>query len=172
MMGENKIEWHLNENGASNILIEDLLSFPNWLQPHFKGVFTYFELIPDKILFPSFSAVVNIGRHFVTIYGEENFILYIDPFGSPIPHEEIYSFFSQDPLKRYLYWNRKTVQDMQSSHCGLFAALFTLHLEAKRNNQFATYKDKLLSFYGKNNLLKNDALCVKYIKNIFECTKV
>lgn len=167
------IEWHINEDGLSNELVGDLVkSFP-WVKPDFKGVHTYFNLSKNLIKQKNFSCIVNIGLHFIAIYAQEDFILYIDSFGdkfSMMPklvfQKALKKFFSSDPLSRPVYKNVQQIQHITSKYCGLYASLFILHLEAKRKG-FASYQNRMLKF-TKGKLLKNDHLCRKYIKRILQ----
>lgn len=165
MEGKNKIGWHVNKNGLSNELIQDLFSNINWVKPHFKGVFTFVDIPRSLIQKKSFSCIVNIGYHFIAIFACEKYMLYIDSFGLNFPplKPEIEFFFSQDPFSRPVYVNKKQIQDLTSTYCGLYASLFILHLEAKRN-KLSNYKNRKLSFH--KNPISNDKKCMYFLKRL------
>ena len=172
-MEEKSLEWHINPSGLSNIVVEDMTKFPKWIQEksHYVGVYKFFEL-PLKIgKMSEFSLIVNVGMHFVSIYGTKQFILYIDPYGLPMMQKQMREYFSvRDIFSRPIYFNPKQIQDTLSTHCAMFCTLFVLHLEAKRlPNLFPSYQNERLIFSGKD-LKKNDTICEKMIKKIISNT--
>ncbi len=130
----------------------------------YQGVFTYFNIPPSLKRRPHFSIIVNVGAHFAAIYAAPQFILYLDPFGTPIMQADIVQAITSAKHDRPIFTNCRQVQALDSTHCGLFSCLFVLHLETKRM-QTPFYKDVQLKFVS-SNLAKNDLLCVKYLKRI------
>ena len=145
------LEWHLNSHGISNELLSDYLRNVG-ISRNFLGVFPYNELPPmlfvksenDRIL------IINVGQHFVTLLVSPLFTLYVDSFGLA-PRKNIKTILKK--LKNPLFYNTKTIQGINSPFCGLYAALFCLHLDdAKFKLTFARSTEK------------NDELCISYLK--------
>ncbi len=159
MSDESELKWHLNANGLSNEVIEDLLNFTNFSIPFF-GVKSMFA-IPLKIASKDcFSLIVNVGAHFVCIYGTPKQINFIDSFGrKPSVYDKCVTRFLKK-CNRPVYYNARQIQDLTSSFCGMYAAMFCLFFAGKHRNNVNT-----LSFSDKN-LLINDTKCYKYIKQL------
>lgn len=162
----NTLEWHINKNGLSNILLEDLMKMAmnDVADSAYQGVYTHFNIPSSLKQLPNFSIIVNVGAHFVAIYATPQYILYLDPFGTPIMQANIVHTLTSEEYDRPIFTNCRQVQALDSTHCGLFSCLFVLHLETKRL-QTPFYKDVQLKFVSKN-LTKNDFLCIKYLKRI------
>lgn len=159
---EQTLKWHLNRDGLSNKLLDDLMRMTLPENDCYSGVYPYTEIPASLASTLHFSVIVNVGQHFVAIYGEPEFILYLDPFGIGITHDEITHGFG---MARPIFCNKKQVQDLKSTHCGLFSSLFIIHLERKRSGD-SGYQNTVLNFYTEAEELKNnDKLCVQYIKD-------
>lgn len=156
------LDWHINKSGLSNTVINDLLNLSGISSKYFKGVFPYDNLPENISQLDNFSIIVNIGLHFVTIYAEEKFVYYIDSLGGSINNVHVKSFLCSG-LKRPIYFNKRQIQSLMSSHCGLYTALYILFMEgSKREKKLLSIKK--LKFFSSGDLLRNDKLCVKYIK--------
>lgn len=131
----------------------------------FRGVFPV-----DKIPFhffsnvPYFNIIVNLAEikkkelngHFVTIICTPNASLYIDPFGLAISSSKIKNFLAQ--CKRPVYYNIKTIQNITSPYCGMYAILFCVFFnkdDRKTRIRFSTTQYEI-----------NDKLCVKYLRRL------
>lgn len=142
--------------GVSNHYIESIL------QPvckKFCGVFSS-NTIPMQLLDQdtfsivcNFSKVQEPGSHFVSIISLSDRILYIDSLGLICVVPEIRAFLTK--LKKPLFFNTKPIQAANSKFCGFYCILFVLFFE-----ESVPLKLK----FRKDNLLANDALCIKYIK--------
>lgn len=143
--------------GVTNHYIESILK-P--VCKNFLGVFSA-NTIPKKLtLLKEFSIVCNLskvgekGSHFVTIVVQPNVTLYIDSLGLPPFVPEICSFLQQ--LRRQLFYNPHQIQDSSSKFCGFFCILFVLYFSSTATPLIFEEKD----------LLSNDTLCVKKIKEM------
>ena len=110
-------------------------------------------LIHKKI----FSIIVNIGRHYVCIYAEKDFSIYIDPLGFASMTKEVNSFLQK--IKRKTFTNTSKLQRLNSNHCGMYAIMFCKHFDLDKKN-----RPKMV-FYKKQN---NDNKCIHYLKKLIE----
>lgn len=156
-MNSKSIAWHLNKNGLSDTLMKDLLFKAN-VGSLFQGIFPL-QTIPNELaIAKSFVIIVNIGYHFVTIYTTDAFIYYIDSFGKKPPQSLYKSFLNS--CNRPIFFNPIQIQSKQSTHCGFFSCLFTLFYSKKNHNM------KLKFVKDKNQLQKNNELCIKFLKQL------
>lgn len=150
-------------NDVVNQLCQDICNQET--ENRFMGVFP-----ADKIPFqfvsnaPYFNIIVNLAEieknevngHFVSIICTPNVCLYIDPFGLPIFSSKIKNFLTQ--CGRATYYNNKTIQNITSPYCGMYAILFCIFFnkdDRKTRMRFNTTKCEM-----------NDKLCVKYIRQL------
>lgn len=153
----NSLQWHLNKYGLSNVLLSDLLKNANIGKSLFKGIYPV-DGIPKRIsAHKNFIIIINIGLHFVTLYAKPKVLIYIDSFGQK-PPSSLHSFLQSCKQKSVVY-NKKQIQSLESTHCGLYAVLYVLLFNAKKSGK----KCKSIKFNG-NNLLKNDDICIRHIK--------
>lgn len=152
------LDWHINQNGLSNHVLSDLLKHLSVNNQYYKGVFP-FDNIPVNLCSESnFIIIVNIGLHFVTVYAQPNFVLYIDSLGNSSP-PNMRDFLYQ--CKRPVFFNERQIQSFSSTHCGFFSVLFVIFFVGKKKGI------KIESFkFRDTNLKFNDKLCTKYIKLI------
>ena len=68
-------------------------------------------------------------------------------------------------MKKKLYI-QKQIQHMLSNHCGFFCMLFILFLENKFTFQY------LLNFFYKQNLFRNDNICIELIQEFIKKLRV
>ena len=175
------IEWHVNKEGLSNEVISDLMTKLTSTEKYL-GVFPWTSLPETKILRAAngqkilgrkgkisgnrnLSFIINVGNHFVCVVITPQSVLYIDSFASTITQPEILRLFSRlEKSHRTLFRNRRQIQSFQSAHCGLYAALFTLwYLCAKKHRMKLRFK--------RENLLDNDELCIRYLKQFVQIMK-
>jgi hypothetical protein len=136
----------------------------------FKGVYSA-DYIPLKMAArTTFIIVVNLGLrkgvrtelplgHFVTLVATASDIYYIDPYGFPSAVPHVNRFLRL--CRRNVCFNFKQIQHFKSVYCGMYAILFACYMD-KANNQGNKFK---LKFKSKN-LLQNDNLCVKYMRQL------
>lgn len=169
--------WHFSEKGLSNEVVRDLMRLAGVTSSPpgggFRGIVPYDRLFSegeDDVAIPrrNFSIIVNVGMHFVTLFSEGDLVYYVDSLGLPVWREELKNFILERfPHKRRYCYNPRQIQDWNSSHCGLYAALFTVYLEKYCRGRRRGGTRPRLKFHRRKKLLPlNDALCVKYIKNM------
>ena len=163
-MAGKTLAWHLNKNGMSDSVINDLLAMAK-ISNQYLGTFMfnnlpYFSSSELKQQSTSHFLIINVGHHFVTLCITPYYALYIDSIGLPIVHQEINNFIDQYS-PRPIYFNTKQIQSFESSHCGLYAALFTLYFD-----QYEQHNMKMTFFKNPALLLKNDDKCIQYIKKL------
>jgi hypothetical protein len=152
----NSLQWHLNRSGLSNVLLLDLLKNIDIGKKYFKGIYAVDNIPKFLSRLEQFIVIINIGMHFVTLYGKPNLLVYIDSFGNP-PPSSMKKFLST--CKRKIVSNIKQIQSPYSSHCGLYAVLYVLFFNTREMRK----KCKTIVF-DKNDLLKNDDICISHIK--------
>lgn len=150
------LSWHLNKNGLSDTLMKDLLQKAN-VSSLFHGVFPLNEIPVILTSTPSFVIIVNIGYHFVTIYGTSSYIYYIDTFGKRPPPDLYHSFLNA--CQRSVFFNPIQIQSVKSTHCGFFSCLFTIFFCRKPKHRLKFHKKR-------SDLLKNDKKCIEYLKQL------
>ena len=139
--------------GVTNIFIQNVLEQS---AENFIGVFSSNEL--GNILPNSGSFVINLspsgtlGSHFVTVVARKTDVLYIDSLGLPCTNDNIKKILKSFmlPIKE----NQVQIQHFKSIYCGFYCILFCIYYDKER-------KENLI--FSKN-LLKNDQLCIEYIK--------
>lgn len=151
-------------DGMSNLSLERLCRLS--CGPDFKGVYAA-DCIPDGLArLARFSIVVNLATvkdakgslqvgHFVTVVGSGEAVRYIDPYGFPCHQPLVLRFLTLcGRSKRY---SLRQVQDFKSMYCGMYALLFATHFDRGG-------KKKMRFFRRGKDLKKNDALCMKYLR--------
>lgn len=166
-----EMEWHVNKTGLSNVLVQDLVRRMTRHNKHFLGVFAFDQIPIQKIIAAARKAaslrenvvtIINVGQHFVTVVIGPDSVLYIDSFAQEIPSKmkkfrALVSKLTMDG-KRQLYVNKMRIQPFSSTHCGLYAALFTVwYLSPPR--------DRRKQSFHRDALKLNDDLCVQYLKH-------
>ena len=118
--------------------------------------------------------IINIGNHFVTVIVNDYSVQYFDSFALPITDTKIRSFLeylllpptplpNRDARKKLFFANKKQIQDYTSTHCGLYAVLFAVWYIKPASKRFT------LRFSNDVNLLmRNDKLCLKYLKQFID----
>ena len=149
----------MNKAGLSNILIQDLMKFLD-KDKNFIGVYTILDIKKLKINKKlKCTLIVNIGAHFICIVVGKKVVYYIDSFGMK-PHQKEVKFFLTK-CNRPVSYNKRQIQDISSSYCGLYACLFALY--------FGTTSTVPVKFNFQQKYLKeNDTLCVRYIKQLID----
>lgn len=144
--------------GVTNELIDSLCKD---LSPRlYKGLYTSITPPTNQLSkLNSFTIIINVGGHFVTIYAKENFLIYIDPFGLPCFCKSILNFMQN--CKRPIFRNNLAVQSFKSKYCGLFAILFVIFFDKPQNKL-------ILKFHPSKFLFKNDSLCLSYLKKLID----
>lgn len=150
------LSWHINKEGLSNTVLENLL-VESKVPSSFKGIFSC-DNIPLHLTHEKcFSIIVNIGYHFISVIAKNQFIIYIDSFGSPAREVNINDFLLK--CERPVFYNTSQIQSFSSTFCGFYACLFIIFFSKKSENPLK------LSFHTDEKKLKmNDALCITYIK--------
>ena len=132
---------------------------------YFRGVYNSFNIpsyIPNR--YSQFALILNIGRHYVTLLWTKTSVIYIDSYGTPVESRTVNTYLKKHVGKRTLIVNNQCIQDMESSHCGMFCMLFvTLFIHAMENDRDVGEMLASLNFVSKGDLKKNDKLCIKYI---------
>jgi hypothetical protein len=136
----------------------------------FKGVYSA-DYIPTQLAARSrFIMVVNLGvrrglrklpvGHFVTVVASSSVVYYIDPYGLPSAEPHVNRFLRL--CRRKICFNLKQIQDFSSTYCGLFAILFACYMDANGT------EERLKLKFNSRNLMKNDKLCVKYLRALLQ----
>lgn len=154
----NKLQWHVNEHGLSNEVLDNLMKSSHACNLYF-GTFPFDSMPSDVCAKKKFVLLVNVGLHFVCIFANKNVVLYVDSLGRPSSLKEVQHFLRL--CARPVFFNMKKIQSTSSTHCGLYACLFGLFF-CKRENQERVGK----MCFEKRNLLKNDQICLKYLKRL------
>lgn len=157
------MEAHLQTSGVSDVFIKDFLKQMN-ISNHFKGVFFHDDpklhaLIRDRNKAPSFICIVNIGLHFVTLVIKAQSAFYVDTFGMPCP--TLLKLILEESA-RDLYYNKKQIQSLSSTHCGLYSCLFALYFDSEGKH----FPYALRFERGKRGTARNDKRCITYLKEI------
>lgn len=152
----NTLHWHLNKNGLSSDLLLDLLKNINIGKRFFKGVYAVDNIPKHLSRMQCFIIIINVGFHFVTLYGKSDLLVYVDSFGNN-PPPSLKKFLIA--CKRDIVCNTKQIQSLNSTHCGLYAVLYVLFFNTKEMRM----KCKTLVFED-DVLLNNDDLCIAHIK--------
>lgn len=153
-----KLEWHVNSQGLSNDVLDNLMESSHTCDLYF-GTFPFDNLPFEVCKNDKFILIVNVGLHFVCIYGKRDMVLYIDSLGKAPRGQEMKSFLLA--CERDVFFNKKRIQSLVSTHCGLYACLFGLYFCKKENK-----KTVARMVFEKHNLMKNDQLCLKYLKRL------
>ena len=69
-------------------------------------------------------------------------------------------------MKKKVIHSKKQIQHMFSNHCGFFCMLFILFLENKFTLEY------FLNVFDKQNLFRNDNICIKLIQYFIEKVQV
>ena len=169
---ERAVDSHVrSSDGVSNKFLERVAK--ELCSTDFMGVFAA-DRIPTRVLSPKprFLIIVNLGErrgrrdalpvgHFVAIYATADKIRYMDPYGMTCYQPKVKRFL--ELCNREVHCLRRQVQDMRSTYCGFFSLLFLLYLD-KQDSRNIPFR---LEFYRqRDKLLRNDALCVKYIRKL------
>ena len=96
------------------------------------------------------------GSHWTALYiSSDNIAFYLDSFGLPIIHNELYKFLRNHKVNKIIY-NKYELQQMTSESCGAYSILF---LKMMCNNFL--FKEFLNLF--SSNQYKNDLLVSRII---------
>ena len=177
----NKI--HLQKEGVSQEFLNSLTRcFPNKIVHNFQGVFNLTQAekrICTLKKEEEFCCIINLctdedverGQvgHFVSIIKRKNgALMYLDPFGLPAIHKGAKTFMRAISKNKFILYNKKCVQSMTSSFCGLYALLFLLKMAGQKKEEEEKYAwEKKNIFFNENDMDgKNDERCLKYINHI------
>ena len=171
---EARVSQHVRAGkGISNRVLQRFCS--NVCTKKFAGVYSADRLPGELTARGSFIAVVNLGKrrgvggrpdpgHFVTIVGERGRLWYLDPYGLPVFQPHVLQFLDLRRRRWTVIENTKQIQDADSYYCGLYAILFSMYYDLPRRQ-----RGKVVRFEWhkrRKDLKKNDALCVKYIREL------
>lgn len=175
------MSWHINRSGLSNDIISELMDSLTATR-RYLGVIPWTNIPTRKIMkrvreqkegqkpqddyLHTIAFIVNVGAHFVSVVIKPECILYLDSFANPIS-PALYPLLTRIRAEKRdnypLYCNRNQIQSLLSSHCGLYAALFTTwYLTPPTMRMQMQFED--------TNLLRNDTKCVKYLKQFVRQT--
>jgi len=165
--------WHVNRRGLSNGLVADLLKSAQ-VSSNYQGIHGYHQIPRACTNLSDFTIIINVGLHFVTVYGTPEYVMYIDSMGLPPTRVEVKEFLAQ--CRRPFVYNISQVQGDTSSYCGLYAALFVIFLDYRHSGKInSTWK---LQFHVAkwnesehditNRLKSNDERCVTLIKVLLQ----
>ena len=149
-----------NKKGVTNIFLQNVL-IP--LTEYFKGVFSS-DTIPYFNNSEKFSLIVNlskhneIGTHFIGIFYDKKYIYYFDSYGLPCLIPQIKVFLNSFQCE--VYYNKRSIQSIESSLCGIFCLNFIYLLE--KGMSFEEY----IHLFTENTK-HNDVLVLCYTKYIF-----
>ncbi len=148
------------EYGATNEIIHRFCEriCCNYYEGMFTAINPPFDYFAQQ---DKFTVIVNIGSHFITIYADKNFILYIDPLGISVNTYDKRLIRFLKKCKRKIFYNTKKIQNFSSMFCGLYAILFCKFFDEERSNDYK------LKFYP-NGDIKNDKLCVEYLNKLVD----
>lgn len=157
--------FHLSHTGMSGAAVGQLLE-QTGISDAFYGVFSALELGAGsprlRSARPLHILIVNVGAHFVTLVVRSGqCAIYVDSFGLPILHPGVRSYLRRVAPGLPVYYNKKRIQSASSVHCGLYAALFALHYDGRRRR-----RGEGLRFAARAASGENDALCVRYLKEL------
>lgn len=149
------------DDGLSNIYIDRLLNKIGLRR--YRGTFSCNNIPSSIAKLPHFSIICNLdkvgeeGSHFVTVVGQPEQILYMDPLALPCTNPSIAKFIEEAQLqgKRSLKEQKRQIQHPLSKYCGFYCMLYTLYYECDKHNIEP-------EFYQKN-LLANDSRCFLYM---------
>jgi len=150
----------MSSSGLSNELLTNLISTIG-ISDDFAGVIPHFELNKFDTLYEKKIFILNVGAHFVTLYisPKEHYALYIDPLGNKIHNKSVYAYLDNFPNIE-VFFNRKQLQPYVSSHCGLYAVLFSVYFDRKDTDK------KIKLHFSADGAEQNDEKCVKYLKQL------
>lgn len=168
---DKNLSWHINEFGLSNEIVHNLVSRMTKNSEQYLGVFSFSKIPKQKVLTAAAKnndknvvMIINIGQHFVTLVISHDAVIYIDSYARSIPDtKHVLSLLKElteakeDQQRRQLFINTTPIQHPTSTHCGLYAALFTVWY-------LANTKARMKLHFDSQHLLLNDDLCVQYLK--------
>lgn len=158
------LEWHISPMGLSDVVLNDLLhhTLP-YTSDFFLGTYPHHDLPPmiPASFRPRFAMIINVGSHFVTLYCNRHFALYIDSLGRPCPHDSVRKFLEGVRGRDFpMFFSRQRIQDSKSSACGLFACLFVLYLFLHNLDRPPVFR----MHFSKKDMKSNDKKCIEYIR--------
>lgn len=147
------------EWGITNDLVQDIAAT---LCPGdtYKGLYMPDQLsriVSMKSVHRPFTLIVNVGRHFVTIYCHDNYVLYLDPYGIPCVQPHVRQFLNV--LSPNIFFNETKIQTVRSKHCGLYAILFAQYYDVP-------LRDFKLKFIRNPENDENDDRCIFYLHKL------
>ncbi len=124
----------------------DILEILNSYNIKINGIYQK-DKIPNKI--PEGFLIVNLqssvdgrGTHWCALYHSKECDLYYDAFGFISP-EAI-----EDKIKKSYYYNKRDIQNINSSSCGFYCIAFIKYIHHKKNKLEAF--DKFISLFSGN----------------------
>ena len=154
------------KKGMTNVAVNDICLMLNLKL--YQGVHAA-DRIPSHLhRCRQFTVIVNLATrreaqavgHFITIYAQPEHIFYIDSFGLPCWQKDVRRFLKN--CRRPVVFSDRQLQAVNSSHCGLYAILYTLYFDHPRRNFHMTFERNI---DGRKNK-KNDVLCIKYLNQL------
>lgn len=156
------------QGGLSNIYIDCLLR--KTAPARYRGTFSCNNIPIDIAHLPYFSIICNLakagerGSHFVTLVGQPDQIIYIDPLAMPCTNPDITKFINdarslpQGGERRQRYFRHQVlpIQNRLSKYCGFYCIMYVLFYE--RDNHI------IMPTFDMQNLWANDSRCLRYIK--------
>jgi len=131
-------------NSLSNFDIDEILK--NY-DIKYNGIFSK-DILPNKLLNGFY--IINLqnsniggGTHWTSLYKiNDGYSLYYDSFGFPAPQDIV------DKLHCYDY-NKKDIQDIDSSSCGYYCICFIKFMSLHPNNPKKAF-DTFISLFSKD----------------------
>lgn len=144
---------------TTNTYLNELL-FP--LCKSYRGCFSSDNIPPYEnnginTFIVNLSKQDEIGTHFVCLVIKPNVVYYFDSFGKKCGNEDILKYISNLDYK--VYFNGLKIQHPKSLMCGFYCALVVLV-----NDERCNFKKDIKFSTQESSLLKNDSLCLSYIK--------
>lgn len=150
--------------GISNNFVN---SFLKRSRVDFDGCFSI-DRIPNVILNrKKFIIVVNTSAyrnrmgHFITLIKNNEYTLYLDPFGRYEKTPLVENLLQR--IGKNIYFLSRPIQSVLSDYCGFYAIMFVFNYTHKN-------MEKMLFLVSNNpfKLLSNDRRCVEYIKSMIK----
>ena len=162
---------HVQKAGISHQFLKALIHcFPPQKINNFQGVFTLSNISQILSILKkkdTYCCIFNLCTeneaqmgtvgHYVAFVKKKKYALYLDPYGLPVLHDSAKFIISRLCENVPLYYNKKCVQSINSTHCGMYVLLFILC-----TNSNGRIKQKIV-FSDENTDGKNDSRCMEYL---------
>ena len=116
--------------------------------------------VSDSVII-NLSPSTDAGSHFVALHYDrkQNHFTYFDSFGMPCSNQYIIKYITSKKQKSITF-SAQQIQEFSSLFCGYYALSFLI---SRQNDQNLS---SFLSMFEKNELKKNEEICISYIKEM------